>query len=142
MELRGRVRREGPGGGASFVPLAARPHLRSSFPCPPGRTRQRVPRPSRTSGRFRVRKGFLGAGGCSLSTEKDRKEPLLNPLSLRREGRGCETGALGAQTRPRGGVSRCKGPNRRVQVEQPARRETPPLAGAGGEGGPLISSDW
>ena len=111
-EPRGRVRRGGPGRGASLVPLAALPHLSSSFPCLPGRTRQRVWRPCRTSGLFRVCQGLLGARGCSVPTEKDRKESSLNPPPMPGAGRGGETGALGAQTRLRGGASRSVGPTR------------------------------
>lgn len=105
-----RVRRGGPGRGASHVPLAALPHLNSSFPCRPGRTRQRVWRPCRTSGLFRVCQGLPGAGGCSVPTEKDRKESSLHPPPMPGAGRGGETGALGARTRLRGGASRSVGP--------------------------------
>lgn len=78
--------------------------------------------------------GAPGAGGCLVPTEKDSKEPSLNPAPLPGAGRDSETGALGAQTLPRGGVSCCTGPTSTDQVEQPARRETPPLAGEGAGG--------
>lgn len=110
------------------------------FPCPPGRTWQRVWRACRTSGLFPVCEGLIGAGGCLVPTQKNPKEQSLNPLPLAGAGRGSERGALGAQTPLRGGVSRSQGPARRARVRA-AGVERDAAPGCGGGRG-LLSPDW
>ncbi|XP_057360569.1 uncharacterized protein LOC130684293 [Manis pentadactyla] len=136
-ELRGRVRLGGR--GASSVPLAAQPHLRfSSCTGPRGRTRQPVWQPSRISGLSQTCEGLPGARGCLVPTKKGRKEPSPNAMPLPRAGR--RDGSAGRANAARGGVSRSTGPTRRDQVEQPAWRKTPPLAGRGRGASSL--TDW
>lgn len=93
--LRGRLRCRAR--GEPLVPLAARPHLRSSSCARSWAAGADWAawdwRPSRTSGLFGGREGLPGAGRCLVPTEKDRKEPSLNPVPLRGAGRGGETGA-------------------------------------------------
>lgn len=111
-------------GGGSVVPLAARPHLRSSC------ARPRTAWANQTEYDWlppELPACYEGAG-CLVPTEKDRTKPFLNPATLPRRGgagRRGEPGSQGAQTRSRGGVSHCAGRTSRDQIEQPAWRDSP-----------------
>lgn len=109
-----------------MVPLAEQPHLRSLLSPHPARaagsdwqcTSGDPPAPPvSVSG---TRRAPLGSR-CSIPTEKENKKPSQIPVSPPGAGPGRETAR---ESVPGAGLQ--------DQVEQPASRETPPLASGGG----------